>query len=418
MDKIRRKNAQKVVVAMSGGLDSSVAAALLKSAGVDELRSSSRFANARVFDVIGVFMKFWKAPDDNGLTGNWNRCCSPESEARARKVAKILKIPFYVFNSEKEFKKRIVDYFLKENKRGLTPNPCVICNKEIKFGLLLEKALKLNADFIATGHYARTNLFKNFTIPSNSEEIKERLALFSTFVPQAGLGGRRRLAFFALVKNLKKIKLMKGRDKNKDQSYFLWMLNQKQLKRVLFPIGDYTRKEVEGLAKKFKLPFSGVKKSQEICFIKSTINEFLKKYLKTKPGHIVDINGKILGKHEGLYFYTIGQRKGIGLSGGPFYVLDKDLKRNILIVTKNEKDLYKKELIAKKINWISGKEPKLPLKVKAKIRYRHKASPATVYKILNTKYKILLSSPQRAITPGQSIVFYRGQELLGGGIIC
>jgi len=385
MDKIRRKNAQKVVVAMSGGLDSSVAAALLKRDG---------------FDVVGVFMKFWKAPDDNGLTGNWNRCCSPESEARARKVAKILKIPFYVFNFEKEFKTKIVDYFLKENKRGLTPNPCVVCNKEIKFGLLLEKALKLNADFIATGHYARTNFFKNFTIPSNSE------------------GGRRKLAFFALVKNLQKIKLMKARDKNKDQSYFLWMLNQKQLKRVLFPIGDYTRKEVEGLAKKFKLPFSGVKKSQEICFIKSTINEFLKKYLKTKPGHIVDINGKILEKHEGLYFYTIGQRKGIGLSGGPYYVLNKDLKRNLLIVTKNEKDLYKKELSVKKVNWISGKEPKLPLKVKAKIRYRHKASPATVYKILNTKYKILLSSPQRAITPGQSLVFYKREELLGGGIIC
>jgi tRNA-specific 2-thiouridylase len=368
-----KKINKKIVVAMSGGLDSSVAAALLKKGG---------------FEVVGVFLKLADLPTFK------------ENEKRAKRIAKILKIPFLVLDLRKEFKKRIVDYFLKENKQGLTPNPCVVCNKEIKFGLLLEKALKLNADFIATGHYARTNLFKNFTIPSNSE------------------GGRRKLAFFALVKNLKKIKLMKGRDKNKDQSYFLWMLNQKQLKRVLFPIGDYTRKEVEGLAKKFKLPFSGVKKSQEICFIKSTINEFLKKYLKTKPGHIVDINGKILEKHEGLYFYTIGQRKGIGLSGGPYYVLNKDLKRNLLIVTKNEKDLYKKELSVKKVNWISGKEPKLPLKVKAKIRYRHKASPATVYKILNTKYKILLSSPQRAITPGQSLVFYKREELLGGGIIC
>jgi len=373
MDKIRRKNTQKVVVAMSGGLDSSVAAALLKRDG---------------FDVVGVFMKLADLPKFR------------ESEKRAKKIAKILKIPFYVFNFEKEFKTKIVDYFLKENKRGLTPNPCVVCNKEIKFGLLLEKALKLNTDFMATGHYARTNFFKNFALPSNSE------------------GGRRKLAFFALVKNLQKIKLIKARDKNKDQSYFLWMLNQKQLKRVLFPIGDYTRKEVEGLAKKFKLPFSGVKKSQEICFIKSTINEFLKKYLKTKPGHIVDINGKILGKHEGLYFYTIGQRKGIGLPGGPYFVLDKDIKKNVLIVTRREKDLFKKELIAKNVNWISVKEPKLPLKIKAKIRYRHKASPATVYKILNTKYKILLSSPQRAITPGQSVVFYKREELLGGGIIC
>lgn len=343
---------------MSGGVDSSVAAALLKRAG---------------FDVVGVFMKLADLPKFR------------ESEKRAKKIAKILKIPFYVFNFEKEFKKRIIDYFLKENKQGLTPNPCVVCNKEIKFGLLLEKSLKLNADFIATGHYARTNLFKNFTI----------------------------------VKNLQKIKLMKGKDKNKDQSYFLWMLNQKKLKRVLFPIGDYTRKEVDGLAKKFKLSFlTKVPKSQEICFIETTIEDFLKRYLKTKPGHIVDANGKMLGKHEGLHFYTIGQRKGIGLPGGPYYVLNKNLKRNLLIVTKNEKDLYKKELIAKNVNWISVKEPKLPLKVKAKIRYRHRASPATVYKILNTKYKILLSSPQRAITPGQSVVFYKGEELLGGGIIC
>ena len=398
---------------MSGGVDSSVAAALLKRAGGDELRSSSRtsslervrknfnsfgFANARVFDVIGIFMKFWKAPDDNGLIGGWNRCCSPEAESRARKVAKILKIPFYVVNFEKEFKKLIVDYFLKENKLGLTPNPCVICNKEIKFGLLFKKALALGADFVATGHYAR-----KIQNPKSKNQ-----------------------------------KLLMAKDKNKDQSYFLWMLNQKQLKRTLFPVGDYTRKEVEKMAKKFKLPVLKAKKSVEICFVKTTIhpvksrragissktklfngvNDFLSKYLKSKPGQIVDVRGKVLGKHRGLHFYTIGQRKGIGLPGGPYYVLNKDLKKNFLIVTRNERNLYKKELTAKNANWISDKIPKFPLRIKAKIRYRHQLAPAIITKTLNPEtYTLKFEKSQRAITPGQSVVFYKGEELLGGGII-
>jgi len=379
--KINSKKREKVVCAMSGGLDSSVAAALLKRAG---------------FHVTGVFMKFWMAPEKNGLVGTWNRCCSPEAEARARKVAKILKIPFYVFNFEKEFKKRIVDYFLDGYKKGVTPNPCVVCNKEIKFGLLLEKALTLDADYIATGHYARTNLdWKNLT---------------------------------------KNPRLMKGKDREKDQSYFLWMLNQNQLKRILFPIGDYTKDKVRALAKKFNLPVLDIPESMEICFIQTTINNFLKRYLKPKPGPICarwNLAQKVVGRHEGLAFYTIGQRKGIRLPGGPYYVLDKDLKKNLLVVTKNEKDLYKKELLVKNVNWISpkqslrdatgqaGEEPKLPLKIKAKIRYRHQPASATITKRLQSKfYSLRFKSAQRAITPGQSAVFYKGQELLGGGIIC
>jgi len=388
----------KVICAMSGGIDSSVAAALLKQAG---------------YDVSGVFMKI----NDFSL----------ESEKRARGVAKILKIPFLVSDLRKEFKKRIIDYFLEECERGVTPNPCVVCNKEIKFGLLLKKAISLDADFVATGHYARI---------------------------RRGKDG---------------IHLLRAEDKNKDQSYFLWMLNQKQLRRILFPVGNYTRKEVERLARKFKLPVLGAKKSVEICFIRTTIhpvkspvksfafskrkskilfnrgissktklfngvNYFLKKYLRGKPGPVVEqvhygVN-KIVGEHQGLWFYTIGQRKGIGLPGGPYYVLDKDLKKNLLIVTKNERNLYTKELIAKNANWTSGKGPKLPLKVMAKIRYRHQSASATIYKIQNTRYKLLFNQPQRAITPGQSVVFYsprssqkamvwgKGEELLGGGIIC
>ena len=372
----------KVVCAMSGGLDSSVAAALLKRAG---------------FSVVGVFMKFWSEPEKDGLIGVSNRCCSPEAEIRARKVAKILKIPFYVFNFEKEFKKRIVDYFLEEYKKGVTPNPCVVCNKEIKFGLLLEKALALDADFIATGHYALKH------------EVKSQKS------------------------KVKSYKLLRAKDKEKDQSYFLWMLNQKQLSRILFPIGDYTRKEVENLARKFKLPVLKAKKSVEICFVKTTINDFLRKHLEEKPGKIIcltpGVKQKVVGEHKGLWFYTIGQRKGIGLPGGPafakasagkpYYVLDKNLKKNLLIVTKNERNLYKKELIAKNVNWISGKVPEFPLKLKAKIRYRHQSALAVITKTLNPKtYTLKFEKSQRAITPGQSVVFYRGEELLGGGIIC
>ncbi len=354
---------------MSGGMDSSVAAALLKRAN---------------FDVIGVFMKFWSPPERDGLIGATNRCCSPEAEVRARKVAKILKIPFYVFDFSREFKKKIVDYFLDGYKKGITPNPCVLCNKEIKFGLLLEKALKLGADFVATGHYARTSMYPNFTI----------------------------------VKNLYQVKLLKAKDKDKDQSYFLWMLNQEQLKRILFPIGDLNRKEVENLARKFKLPVLKARKSVEICFIQTTINDFLKKYLKEKIGKIIDQKRKILGEHKGLWFYTIGQRKGIGLPGGPWWVLDKNLKKNLLIVTKNERDLLKKELTCKNVNWISGKEPKLPLKIKAKIRYRSSLASAIITKKLKNKtYKLIFAKPQKAITPGQSVVFYKGQEILGGGMI-
>ena len=360
--------AKKVIIAMSGGVDSSVAAALLKKDG---------------FDVVGVFMKFWADVEDNGLIGSQNKCCSPEAEKRARKVASILGIPFCVFNFEKEFKEKIVDSFLSEYKKGRTPNPCVVCNKEIKFGLFLEKALSLDADFVATGHYAR--LWREFSIFNFQ---------FS------------------------KYKLLRAKDKEKDQSYFLWRLNQEQLAYILFPVGGYTKVEVKKIAKKLKLPVLDIPESVEICFVQTTINDFLKKQLKTKPGKIIDEEGKTVGGHEGLWFYTIGQRKGIGLAGGPYWVLNKDVKENLLIVTKNEKELYKKALLAKDVNWISDTEPRLPLKVKAKIRYRHTPVPAVIVNSLGSgAYNLEFDNPQRAVTLGQSVVFYKGQELLGGGVI-
>ena len=339
----------RVICAMSGGVDSSVAAALLKKDG---------------FDVIGIFMKLFKGANPNN----------------AEKVAKKLNISFKVLDFQKEFKKKVINYFLEDYRKEITPNPCVACNKEIKFGLFLEKALVMDADYIATGHYARVQ--KRFV---NSRQIR--------------------------------YSLISAKDKEKDQSYFLWGLSQKQLKRILFPVGNYKKAEVRKLAKKFKLPVLKTPESQEICFIPRNINDFFKKRLKQKPGQIIDAEGRIRGQHQGLAFYTIGQRKGIGLPGGPYYVLDKDLKRNRLVVTKNEKDLLKKELIAKSVSWISITPPKFPLKIKAKIRYRHNPALATIYKLSTTHYKLIFDNPQRAVTPGQSVVFFKGKELLGGGII-
>ncbi len=351
---------RRIIAAMSGGVDSSVAAALLKKQG---------------YFVIGVFMKFWK----DGKRGE-NRCCSTDSEKRARQVARVLDIPFYIINAEKEFKKKVVDYFLKEYKKGNTPNPCVVCNKEIKFGFLIKKALSLGADFVATGHYAR----------------------------------------------IKNGKLLKGKDKNKDQSYFLWQLNQKQLSRILFPVGKYTKPEVRALAKKFKLPVAETPESQEVCFIKNTVNEFLKKYLNIWPSKIIEFpafphpagcrtSPKILGEHQGLWFYTIGQRKGIGLSGGPYFVVAKDLKNNNLIVSKNQKDLEGKELIAQNVNWICPQ--KLPIEADVKIRYKSNFAKAKIFKTGGQRIKVVFQKPQKAPTPGQSVVFYKGEELLGGGVI-
>lgn len=361
------KKKRKVIAAMSGGVDSSVAAALLKNIG---------------YDVVGVFMKFWSetliSADKNAdLRGSENRCCSIEAQMDARRVASKLKIPFYVIDVRKEFKKRVVDYFVDEYKKGRTPNPCVECNRWIKFKFLLEKMMQLKADYIATGHYARKN---------QKSKIKSQ-------------------------------KLLVAKDEKKDQSYFLWQLNQKQLSKILFPIGDYTKKEVREMAKKFGLPVYEKKESQEICFA-TNIYEFLKSRIHANEGDIIDVDGKKVGEHEGLYLYTIGQRKGIKIGGiGPFYVVDKDFKKNALIVAQSDfnEALFKKEFTANEVNWIN--KVKFPLKCSVKIRYLTKSVPCTVYKIQATKYKIQFSAPQRAITPGQSAVFYKRNQVLGGGVI-
>jgi tRNA-specific 2-thiouridylase len=366
----RPKN-KKVIVAMSGGVDSSVAAVLLKEQG---------------YQVEGIFMRLGIAGDD-------------KSEKSARAIAKKISIKFRVVDLSKEFKKRIINYFISEYEKGRTPNPCVMCNKEIKFGILVDEVLSMGADFIATGHYARLQ-----------QEI--------TNYKLSAQGGP------ALGWQIPKFKLLKAKDKNKDQSYFLYNLDQKILKQCLFPLGDYTKDEVREIAKnetlksKFRDKFQ--KESQEICFIRDKYyGDFLKKHLKLKTGDIVDANNNILGKHKGLPLYTIGQRRDVGIGGtGPYYVVGLNRRKNQLVVSnnKNDKNLFSKELVAKKINWISGRITELPIKVKAKVRYRMNEQSAAINKIKN-KYMIKFSNPQRAVMSGQSVVFYKGSEILGGGVI-
>lgn len=340
---------------MSGGVDSSVAAALLKNAG---------------FDVVGVFMKCW---DENPK----NNCKNlSDDEYTARRAAAKIGIPFYKFDFTREYKKKVIDYFVKEYAQGRTPNPDVMCNKEIKFGLFFDKAISLGFDFVATGHYAQVNSGKVGT------------------------------------------NIFCGKDPQKDQSYFLHSVRPARFKKVIFPVGKYHKAQVRKIAKAFGLPNADRKDSQGICFIgKVKLIDFLKNYIKPKPGKIVARDGKIVGEHCGVHFYTIGQRKGIKLAGGPFYVVDKNVKENLLIVSRNEKDLYKKELVADNINWLSSQEPNLSLKTKVQIRYRQEPVQATIYKLQDTSYKVQFHQPQRAIAPGQSVVFYQGKKLLGGGII-
>jgi tRNA-specific 2-thiouridylase len=363
MGEMKLESKQKVLVAMSGGVDSSVAAVLLKKQG---------------YDVSGVFMRL----------NNFSK----KSEQDARKVAKKLDIPFYVWDFQKEFKKKVIDYFIDEYQCGHTPNPCVECNKFIKFGILLERAKKMGFNYLATGHYSRLGR----EVRSASWRTKSE------------------------IRNAPIFELLKAKDEKKDQSYFLWQLNQKQLSHILFPIGDYKKEEIRKMAQKMKLPVFDKKDSQEVCFIKNAdTHEFLSSLIRTNKGIIKTIDGKKIGEHEGLAYYTIGQRKGIKISGSKaFYVIAKDYKKNTLIVSENEKDLLRKEIIVDGVKWVLG--PFIG-ECQAKIRSTAKPVTATIKKIstksASWRNKVVFKTPQRAIASGQSAVFYSGDKLLGGGII-
>ena len=370
-------NKKLVYVAMSGGVDSSVAAALLKRRG---------------FEVVGVFIKPWQ-PE----TGSF--CLWKEDREDAMRAASALGIPFKTWDFSKEYKKSVTDYMIREYKAGRTPNPDVMCNKEIKFGLFFNRAMKEGADYIATGHYVRI------------KRVNSNLKL--------------------VIKDSRKLpitnyQLLTAKDKNKDQSYFLWTLNQKQLGKCLFPIGDYIKLKVRKIAKKFGLPNHDKKDSQGVCFIGPLdMKDFLQTKIKTKKGEIIHMDGRVLGAHDGVYYYTIGQRHGldIGIGGGPYYVVSKDIKKNIIYVGSN-KDLFSQKMKLISINWTNSTSQSVDnrfrksvinrgFKVNVRVRYRAKLKKA----VLKKNGELWLKTPERAITSGQSAVFYRKGELLGGGII-
>ena len=350
----------RVVVAMSGGVDSSTTAALLVERG---------------YDVIGVMMRLWA---EEGKGGSTNRCCSPEAIEDARRVCDILDIPFYLINYEREFKREVVDLFIAEYARGRTPNPCLACNRHIKFDLLLHRALALEAQYLATGHYARV----------------------------WQVDGR--------------YQLLQGCDRAKDQSYVLYMLGQKELRHLLLPLGDYTKGQVRAMARQRGLPVAEKAESQDLCFlVDNDYRRFLRVYAPESiwPGPILDTAGRTIGQHKGLPFYTIGQREGLGIAAPEaLYVMQVNVARNALVVGARA-ELGRPELVATGINYVSGQIPQEPLEITAKIRYQAIEAEALLIPLEDGRARVTFAQPQRDITPGQGVVFYQGEVVLGGGII-
>lgn len=355
----------RIVVGMSGGVDSSVTALLLKQQG---------------YDVIGIFMKNWDDTDEFG------RCTAEEDAEDVRRVCEQIDIPYYTVNFEKEYYDKVFAYFLEEYKRGRTPNPDVMCNREIKFGEFLNKAMDLGADYVATGHYARV--------------VQEHDGQY---------------------------KLLRGVDSNKDQTYFLNALNQAQLAKAMFPIGHLPKPEVRRIAEEAGLYTAKKKDSTGVCFIgERNFREFLSQYLPAQSGDMVDIvTGEVKGRHDGLMYYTLGQRQGLGIggsgSGEPWFVAEKDLQNNILYVVQGDKhpSLYSTGLVASGVNWIAGadKLPDKPFKCVSKFRYRQQDQGVTLIPREDGTMFVAFDQPQKAITPGQAVVFYDGDECLGGGTI-
>ncbi|MEW9093826.1 MAG: tRNA 2-thiouridine(34) synthase MnmA [Clostridiaceae bacterium] len=352
---------KRVVLAMSGGVDSSVAAHLLLKEG---------------YEVIGVTMQIWD--EDQEYEEREGGCCSLSSVNDARRVAYKLGIPFYVMNFKEEFKEKIITNFVGEYLKGRTPNPCIACNKYIKFDSFLKRALNLGADYIATGHYAKI------------EKHNDRYVI------------------------------KKGIDLTKDQSYVLYNFTQFQLEHTLLPCGDFTKKEIRAIGKEIGLSVHDKKDSEEICFIPDDdYGRFIEKQIgeEIKEGYFKDKHGNILGKHKGIIHYTIGQRKGLGITlGKPMYVVNIDSKNNEVILGENE-DLFRKGLIAEEVNLIAFDKLEKPTEVEVKVRYSTTSNKGTIYPIEDGKVKVELINPQRAITKGQSVVFYQEDILIGGGII-
>lgn len=351
----------KVVVAMSGGVDSSVAAALLKQQG---------------YEVIGMMLRLWSEPGKEDS----NRCCTPDAMAQARRVAAKLDIPFYVVDAKEVFKQTIVKFFISGYANGETPNPCLMCNRHIRWEFLLDHALALGAEYMATGHYAR-------------------LQTTST--------GQRQL--------------LRAVDPSKDQSYVLHVMTQEKLAKALFPVGGYPKPEIRRIAAEAGLTTASRADSQDLCFLAGDdYRNFIRRNAPeiASAGQIVDRQGKVLGEHQGLPYYTIGQRKGLGITSPlPLYVLAKDSASNALIVGTLD-ELGQSELLAFHVNWPGGETPSGPFRAQVKIRYTAREAPAEVTPLENgTRARVRFDAPQRDITPGQAAVFYNGDIVLGGGVI-
>ncbi len=376
-----KEHKETVFVAMSGGVDSSVAAFLLKEQG---------------YDVVGVFMRCY----------NLDGCAERDAED-ARRVAARLGIPFYVWDFEKEYKKLVVDYMIRGYRKGITPNPDVMCNKEIKFGLFFEKARSMGADYVATGHYVRLRrTLENVNSDTRNGNPKSQIPC--------------RMSLYA------------ARDSAKDQSYFLWTLTQEQLKHCLFPIGDYLKSEVREIARRVGLPTAEKKDSQGICFLgQIALGDFLKKYIKPKRGVVLTVSGEKIGEHEGAYYYTIGQRhlgianrKAQSANSEPFYVAEKNVKTNTITVAEGAENpaLYRKEVELTSPNFIDSAYHSTirangGVSVLARVRYRQPLFNAS-FIIRNSLFKLVFDKPQKFVAAGQSAVFYaENGELLGGGII-
>ena len=352
----------RVIVAMSGGVDSSVAALLLKRQG---------------YDVIGVTMRLWTEERDD-LPRLSKRCCSVEDIDDARRVCQIIGAPHYVQNFEREFQQHVVDYFVREYSRGRTPHPCLACNDKMKFDFLLRRAEFLEADYIATGHYSR------------------------------------------IRRDDGRLRLLKGIDASKDQSYVLFTLTQDEMGRLLLPVGEYPKEEIRRLAAEAGLPVADKPDSQEICFIPDgDYRKFVGERSDPRPGDMVDGEGNVIGTHPGIQYFTVGQRRGLGLNGGsgtPMHVIEIDAAANRIVLGEEEL-LYSSRLWASGVSFTSGQDSESRhIAVTAKIRYKASEFAADVT-VNGESAEIQFHEPQRAITPGQAVVFYRGEEMLGGGII-